>query len=194
MKLRTLFISTYVIFCLCIIAPYPAEAAILYKTYIVKYDKGWDILCEPYIVQRNDWVFKLFRQKGEISHKHFPEFINIFKRINSHVRNIDLIRPGQRILIPLKKLKKDALPGQSSGIVTIPFVNIPNIPDIIKPYSTEYMVQKGDNISRLIAQKYGLYGTKSYKEGIKLLKLINPDLVDLDRIYTGQKLHMPDPS
>ncbi len=194
MKLRKLFISGYVIFCICIIAPYPAEAAILYKTYIVKYDKGWDILCDPYIVQRNDWVFKLFRQKGEISHKHFPEFINIFKRINSHVRNIDMIRPGQRILIPLKKLKKDALPGQSSGIVTIPFINISNITDIIKPYSTEYRVQKGDNISRLIAQRYGLYGTKSYKEGIKLLKLINPDLVDLDRIYAGQKLHMPDSS
>ncbi len=194
MKLRKLFISGYVIFCICIMALYPAEAAILYKTYIVKYDKGWDILCEPYIVQRNDWVFKLFRQKGEISQKHFPKFINIFKRINPHVRNIDMIRTGQRILIPLKKINKDALPGQSSGIVTIPFVNISNIPDIIKPHSTEYRVQKDDSISRLIAQRYGLYGTKSYKEGIELLKLINPDLVDLDRIYTGQKLYMPDSS
>jgi hypothetical protein len=105
-----------------------------------------------------------------------------------------MIRPGQHILIPLKKLKKDSLPGQSSGIVTIPFVTISNLPDMIKPYSTEYVVQKGDYISRLIARGYGSYGTKSYKEGIVLFRLINPAVVDLDRIYPEQKLYIPDSS
>jgi transposase-like protein len=161
----------------------------------VRYDKGWDILCDPYVVQKDDWVFKLFRQRGEISHKDFPEFLNIFKRINPHIRNIDMIRPGQHIFIPLKKLKKDSLPGQSSGIVTIPFVTISNVPDIINPHSTEHIVQEGEFISRLIAQGYDTrYGTKPYNEAIKLFKLINPDVVDLDRIYPGQKLYIPDTS
>ena len=192
LKSRKFFISCYVIFCICIIAPYSAEAAIIDKTYIIKYDKGWDILCEPYIVQRNDWVFKLFKQKGEISHKHFPEFINIFKRLNPHIRNIDRIRPGQCILIPLKKLNKDTLPDQSSGIVTIPFVAISTLPEIVKPLSTEHIVQEGEFISRIIARGYGSYGTKPYKERIALFKLINPDVVNLDRIYPGQKLYIPD--
>ncbi|MBW2662343.1 MAG: LysM peptidoglycan-binding domain-containing protein, partial [Deltaproteobacteria bacterium] len=191
LKSRKLFIFVYVIFYICIIASYPSESAIIDKTYIVKYDKGWDILCEPYIVQRNDWVFKLFRQKGEISHKNFLEFINIFKRINPHIRNIDLIRPSQRILIPLKKLNKDILPGQSSGIITIPFITISNLPEIIKPLSTEHIVQNGEFISRIIARGYGSYGTKSYKERLALFKLINPDVVDLNRIYPGQKLYIP---
>ncbi len=189
--MRRLFITVLFI---CIIAPYSAGSALLYKNYIVRYDKGWDILCDPYVVQKGDWVIKLFIQKGEISHKNFPEFLAIFKRLNPHIRNIDLIRPDQHILIPLKKLKKDSLPGQSSGIVTIPFVTISDLPDIIKPLSTEYIVQKGDYISRLITRGYGSYGTKSYKEGIVLFRLINPDVVNLDRIYTGQKLYIPNPS
>ena len=189
--MRRLFITVLFI---SIIAPYSADSALLSKSYVVRYDKGWDILCDPYVVQKDDWVFKLFRQRGEISHNDFPEFLNIFKHINPHIRNIDMIRPGQHILIPLKKLKKDSLPGQSSGIVTIPFVTISNLPDIIKPCSTEYMVQKGDYISRLIVQDYGSYGTKSYKEGIVMFRLINPDVVDLDRIYPGQKLYIPNPS
>ena len=178
---------------ICIIPHYSAGSALLSKSYIVRYDKGSDILCDPYVVQKDDWVFKLFRQKGEISHKDFPEFLAIFKRINPHIRNIDLIRPGQHIFIPLKKLKKDSLPGQSSGIVTIPFVTISNLPDIITPYSTEHIVQEGEFISRLIARGYDTkYGTKPYNKAIKLFRLINPDVVDLDRIYPGQKLYIPD--
>ena len=189
--MRRLFITWLLIIFICILPHYSAGSALLSKSYVVRYDKGRDILCDPYVVQKDDWVFKLFRQKGEISHKNFHEFLAIFKRINPHIRNIDMIRPGQHILIPLKKLKKDSLPGQSSGVVTIPFVTISNLPDIIKPLSTEHVVQKGDYISRLIAQSYGSYGTRSYKEGIALFKLINPDIVNLDQIYRGQKLYIP---
>lgn len=191
-SLRRLFITVLFIF---IIAPYSAGSALLSKNYIVRYDKGRDILCDPYVVQKGDWVVKLFIQKGEISHKDFPEFLAIFKRINPHIRNIDLIRPGQHILIPLKKLKKDSLPGQSSGVVTIPFVTISNVPDIIKSYSKEHVVQEGEFISRLIAQRYDTkYGKKPYNEAIKLLMIINTDVVDLDRIYPGQKIYIPDSS
>jgi len=190
--LRKLFITVLLI---CITATYSAGSILLSKNYVVRYDKGRDILCDPYVVKNGDWVFKLFRQKGEISSKDFPEFLAIFKRLNPRIRNIDRIRPGQHILIPLKKLKKDSLPGQSSGIVTIPFVTISNLPDIIKPCSTEHTVQEGEFISRLIARSYDTkYGKKPYNEAIKLFMLINPDVVDLDRIYQGQKLYIPDSS
>ncbi len=176
----------------CLIAPLPGYSAFLYKSYIVRYDRGWDILCDPYIVQKNDWVFKLFRQKGEISHKDFPEFLRIFKRLNPHIHNIDLIRPGQHIIIPLKKLKQDTLPGQSSGIVTIPYVTISNIPETLKTFSEEYEIQKGDCVSILIARNFGRYGSISYNEGITLFRLVNPDITDLDRIYSGQVIHVPE--
>ena len=150
-----LFITGWLIIVICIIAPYSADSALLYKSYVVRCDKGMDILCDSYVVQKGDWVSKLFRQKGDISHKNFPEFLAIFTRLNPHIRDIDTIRPGQHILIPLKKLKKDSLPGQSSGVVTIPFVTISNLPDNIKHHSTEHIVQKGDFISRLISRGYG---------------------------------------
>lgn len=176
------------------IRPLPAYSAILYKSYVVRYDRGWDILCEPYIVQKNDWVSKLFRQKGEISQKDYPKFISIFRRLNPYIRNIDLIRPGQYILIPLKRLKKDDLPGQSSGIVTIPFVTISKIIKILNTYSTKYKVKKGDCVSILVARRFGAYGTESYKKGFELFKFINPAIADLNFIYTGQVIHIPDAS
>lgn len=189
-----LLILSLMIFLLCIIAPFPAYSNFSYKSYVVQRDRGTDILCDPYIVQKNDWVHKLFKQKGEIAYKNFQEFLSIFKRMNPHIHNINKIHPGQQLFIPLKKLEPGAMPGQSSGIVTIPFITISSIEDIVKASLAEYKIKKGDCISKLVAQGYGLYGTGSYIKGVALFKLTNPNVNNLHNIYPGQIIYMPDPS
>jgi hypothetical protein len=177
-----------------LLAPGIALDAILYKSYVVRSDGGQDILCDPYVVQKDDYVIKIFKQRGEISHKDFPEFLNIFKRLNPHISDVNLIRPGQHIFIPLKKLAPDAYPGQETGIVTIPFVTINSIPDLIKKNSTRRKVRRGDTVSVLISRKFGTYGTDLYKEGIRLFKQMNPDIKNINQIRVGQELTLPDPS
>ncbi|MBW2100937.1 MAG: hypothetical protein JRG68_09340, partial [Deltaproteobacteria bacterium] len=169
-------------------------SAVLYKNYVICRDKGEEILSSPYIVRKDDWLLKLFRQRGEISEKDFPEFLMIFRRINPDVPDINTIQPGKHILIPIKKLEPNTLPGQSSGRVTIPFVTLSNIPDTLAAYSSKYIIKKGDCVSILISRKYGPYGTKSYKEGIKIFEVINPDIPNLSHIYQGQRINLPDPS
>jgi LysM repeat protein len=169
-------------------------SSLIYKNYIIRYDRGWDILCEPYVVQKNDWVLKIFRQKGEIAHEDFRDFLGIFQRLNPHIKNIDMIRPGQGIDIPLRKLEHGEFPGQASGVVAIPFVTLAKVTKVIKQHSETYKVQKGDTVSKLIARKYGQFGSKSYREGIKLFKAANPNIKDMDLIYAGQQLYLPDPT
>jgi hypothetical protein len=164
---------------------------------VVRKDRGRDILCDPYIVQKDDWIYKVFRQRGEISQKDFPEFLSIFKRINPHIRNINRILPGQQLFIPLKILSRDSMLGQSSGVVTIPLVAISNISETLKNHSTAYTVKQGDYLSRLIVQSYRTDDeatTALYREGMKLFRLINPGIVDPDLIHTGQKIYIPSPS
>ena len=171
-----------------------SHSAFLYKNYTVRYDRGWDILCDPYVVKKNDWVYKLFRQRGEIAHSDFSEFLRIFKRINPHIRDINRIRPGQHILIPLKKLSQPKLAEPSPDDVTIPFVTRSNISEVLKSHPVKYKVENGDSISVLIARNYGAYATEAYIQGIKLFRRYNPDIVDLDRIYPGQMILIPDPT
>jgi hypothetical protein len=168
-------------------------AAFFYKNYIIRYDRGWNILCDPYVVKKDDWVFKLFREKGEISNTDFPEFLRIFKRLNPHIHDIDRIRPGQHIVIPLKKVDQDELPEQSSGVVTIPYLTNVTLPDDATKNSTDYHVKNGDCISILISQKYGKFGTPSYQEGEKMFRLMNPQIENLNLIYEGQVIRLPDP-
>ena len=172
----------------------PADAAFLYKSYQVKQDRGREILCDPYIVRKNDYVLKLFRQKGEISAEDFPEFLAVFKRINPHIRDINLVRPGQQIFIPLRVLRSNEMPGQATGVVTIPYVTISRTEKAMEDHIRRYRVQQGDCVSKLIASRFGRYGSASYWEGVRLFRLMNPTVTDLDRIYAGQVLRLPEAS
>ena len=169
-----------------------AQGAFLYKNYIIREDKGIDILCDPYIVRQDDWVIKIFQRRGQIADQDFPEFLKIFSRLNPNIENVNKIIPGQHILIPLKKLKKGSLPGQASGLVTIPFITVSKIPDMVKDNSYAYKVRPGDHVSGIISRTYGKNSQLNYSEAIQLFKMINPDIEDLDRIYPGQVLNIPD--
>ncbi|MGB2690102.1 MAG: hypothetical protein WBC36_14060, partial [Desulfobacterales bacterium] len=156
---RLVYIYFVIITLVCMITFPCAYAAFFYKSYVIRYDRGQNILCDPYVVKKDDWVFKLFREKGEISNRDFPEFLRIFKRLNPHIHDINRIRPGQHIVIPLKKVDQNELPEQSSGVVTIPYLTKGTLPDDATKYSTDYRVKNGDCVSILISRKYGNYGT-----------------------------------
>ncbi|MBI5064090.1 MAG: LysM peptidoglycan-binding domain-containing protein, partial [Desulfatitalea sp.] len=182
-----------------ILAPHAAlGSSLVYKNYIVRYDRGWDVLCEPYVVERGDWVLKIFRQKGEIANQDFRDFLGIFQRLNPHVPDIDLVQPGQAIDIPLRKLEHGALPGQDSGVVTIPIVTLSKDKDLetlaLKTATAAYDVQRGDTVSQIVSRRYGRPGTKAYKEGVALLQAANPEIKDINHIFAGQKIHLPDPA
>jgi len=175
----------------CILLANPSFGAFLYKKYVVKYDRGRDILCEPYVVQKNDWILKVFKKKGEIAYRDFREFLKIFRRINPHIKNVNRIRPGQYILIPLRKIPLGSWHGQSSGTVTIPFVTLINSPESTGMRATAYVIRKGDCVSMLVSRVFGAYGTASYRHGIQLFRRLNPTIVDLDRVYAGQTVYLP---
>jgi hypothetical protein len=190
---RQVYVYFLIISLICMMSLPCVDAAFFYKSYVIRYDRGWNILCDPYVVKKDDWVFKLFRQKGEISNKDFPEFLRIFKRLNPHINDIDRIRPGQNILIPLKKVDQDDLYEPSSGVVTIPYLTDAALPDNIAENSTDYLVKKGDCVSILLSERYGKYGTQSYLEGEQLFREMNPQIENLNLIYAGQTIRLPDP-
>jgi hypothetical protein len=179
------------------------------KDYVVKKDMGNRIWCEPYIVQKDDSLPQLFQKKGEII-ENFEEFLQIFKRLNPSMNDIEAIRPGQQILIPLKKLSPELDQETSSRIITLPMVTISGnalvaaalVPAKTKPVSepkspvggtgfTEYRIKPGDTLSQIINRHFGIKKNVSFDEKLRLIRKINPDLDNINRIHSGQIIRMP---
>ncbi|MEN8212433.1 MAG: hypothetical protein ABFR31_12005, partial [Thermodesulfobacteriota bacterium] len=167
-----------------------------YKQYsIFKYNDE-HVLCEPYVVSKDDWLYKILRKKGELSEQDFPHFIIIFKKINPEINNVDAIEPGIHIVIPLKKIKKEEYAQSSPGKVDIPVIEFSAIVEDLelKPFLQKHKVQKGETISELMDKDFLKTGGGLSKEGIQAFKLANPDIKNINIIYEGADIYLPDPS
>jgi hypothetical protein len=122
----TLFLTGMICLFLCLTAPAKGENVrqikTSYKDYTVVTYQGRDVLCEPYVVRKNDWLYKIFKRKGELSETDFPFFISIFKQANPRIQNVDVIPAGTRILIPLKMTDRQDYTVDKDGKVKIPVV------------------------------------------------------------------------
>lgn len=135
------------------ICPLPSMAAepsikTSFKRYTIYTYKGEKVICEPYRVAKDDWLYKLFRQKGEISEKDFPLFITIFKVLNPGISNIDTIKTGQEIIIPLKTVLQDYFRNRS-GSVEVPVIEFDTLKKKPHPYPIFPKPMDKETIARL---------------------------------------------
>lgn len=161
------------------------------KRFVVCRDRGQDVLCDPYIVKENDYVLKVFREKGEIAITDLSWFLEMFKRLNPEILDINLIYTNQRVLIPLKIIEPGTLEGQETGVVSIPLITITNISVKIQGKATQHIVEEGDSVSKLLERQFGATSGRSQKEAIEIFKFLNPDIKDLNKIHVGQNINLP---
>lgn len=166
------------------------------KRYTVFTYKDSNVICEPYVVKKDDWLYKIFRKKGEISEKDFPHFLDIFKELNENISNIDAIEPGQHIMIPLKKGGSEYFHQSHPGIVDIPVIEYATMADSgkIEPFLKKYKVEEGDTVSTLLNKHFLNKDGSITKEGIQAFKIANPQIKNIDLIYKDSYIHLPDPS
>ncbi len=167
-----------------------------YKRYSIYKYKNKDVLCEPYTVRKNDWLYKIFRKKGEISEKDFPKFLVIFKKINPQISNIDAIEAGINILIPLKQIKKQDYDQSTPGTVDVPVIEFSTTPEDLNldPFIKDHTIEKGETISNLLDKDFLKKGGRISEEGLKAFQLANPNIKNINIVYEGAQIYLPDPS
>ncbi|MBW2195970.1 MAG: LysM peptidoglycan-binding domain-containing protein, partial [Deltaproteobacteria bacterium] len=117
-----------------------------YKIYVVNKYGAWDIVCDRYTVKKDDHIWEILRRKGRLSEEDFPKFVKILKDMNPHIKDVDMIYPGQNIVIPLKET-----PARGSSVKEGPrYVTIPMIPDVLFDY---YKVKPGDYVSKIVTAR-----------------------------------------
>ena len=177
--MRRLTIAIIFFFCTGV----PVWAMMPHKTFLIKSYEGMDVLCGPYTVQKNDYIWDILKRKGVLSERNFPQFLTMFKQLNPHIPDPDRIYPGQHIIIPLRYAQSQGTAGRPLSIT------IPVIPDILY---YDYRVQQGDSISKILARHYNIPVSKVTQQQLDIFQRINSDVKDIDVIYPGQHLCIPE--
>jgi len=140
------------------------------------------VLTQEYTVQKGDHVWQLFRERGLLRKRNLPELLSVLKKMNKSLDNIDLIHPGQKIIIPLKIAPIAGVPTQEET------VQVADLKDID---FRDYTVKKDDSVIKVIKGMYRVPKDDLYRDYLRLVRKMNPDIKDLDSIYPGQSLRLP---
>jgi LysM repeat protein len=145
------------------------------------------VLTETHVVKKGDHLWQLLREKGLLDRKDLPEILSMLKRLNKDLQNLDMIQPGERIIIPLKIIPL-------SGVARVERVEAPvrTTPEALRDLDLEnYTVMPGDSLTRVVSSRYSVPADYLYGEYLQAVKRLNPTIRDLNLIHPGQTIRLP---
>ncbi|MCK4534023.1 MAG: LysM peptidoglycan-binding domain-containing protein, partial [Syntrophobacterales bacterium] len=129
---------------------------------------------DTYVVKKNEWLLNIIQKKYDVSKKEAYRILKLVKRVNPELRDMNVIYPGQKLLLPRKRSSETAAGAHPSSRV---------LSDEKKEkVILKYVVKRGDSVSGIIHRKFGSSRGGIYKI-LGLVKRLNPGVKDLDRIY-----------
>jgi LysM repeat protein len=142
------------------------------------------VLTENYVVRKGDHIWQLFRERGLLEKRNLPVLLAVLKRLNTSLTNLDLIYPGDKIVIPLTISPVPGL-GRKGPVTPIPL-------EALKDIKLEnYVVKKGDTLVKVVKERYNVPQEKITDDYLELLARLNPEISDIDVIEPGQVVRLP---
>jgi hypothetical protein len=132
-------------------------------------------------------LWNILRKKRLLYQGSPAELRSILRQLNKSLPNLDLIYPGQEIVIPLRIT---SLPPKSVSQKPSPLEKTP----VITPSDPEfemYRARPGDSLFRIAKRRYNIPNEDFYDEYIERFKKMNPRIKDLNDLRAGQDVKLP---
>ncbi len=143
---------------------------------------------ERYTVKKGDYLWKILRDKGVVTGPDISELLSAIKGMNKRLTNLDLIHPGQTILIPLKIVPKKTYKSDVDEFFQKSVMGFSSLEGV----SLEnYVVKPGDSLTKIVIGKYKIPHDSLYNEYLDLVRKFNPAMKTLDLIYPNQVIRLP---
>ncbi|NLA74365.1 MAG: LysM peptidoglycan-binding domain-containing protein, partial [Deltaproteobacteria bacterium] len=141
------------------------------------------VLTETYVAKKGDHIWQILRSKEVFNKNKLGDILYTLKKLNKSLDNIDMIHPGQKIVIPLIIIPAHGRKPSAEDLESISITDLEN-PDL-------YTVMPGDSLIRILNKKYTMSESEFYNEYLDQLKKLNPGIRDLNTIYPGQRVRLP---
>ncbi len=145
------------------------------------------VQAQTYIVQKGDSLYRILKKKRLLNQGNSAELRSILRQLNKSLPNLDLIYPGQEILIPLRIT---SIPPRSVSQEPSP-LNEASVITSNDPEFEMYRVRPGDSLFRVAKRLYNIPNEDFYDEYIELFKKMNPTIKDLNELHAGQVVKLP---
>jgi hypothetical protein len=141
---------------------------------------------DTYVVQKGEWIFDIIRQKFGASEKKIIEILEEVKELNPGIKDIHKIAPGQELILP-----KTTIPPGARGVPDSRATKAATTDGRAEGKDTRpYAVKEGETLSDIIHGELSATDEDIYRM-MRVVKRLNPNVKNINKIYPGQKLLLP---
>lgn len=146
------------------------------------------VLTESYKVKSGDHLWQIMRERGLLQKRNLQELLQVLKRLNSSLENLNLLRPGETLVIPLTITPSKGVVEMAKKPVQPTVVPIESLQEVDL---SQYTVKPGDTLVKVIKSHFDMPDNQIHDEYLSLLKRLNPAIKDVNVIHPGQQIRLP---
>ena len=136
-----------------------------------------------YTVGQGEVLSAIIRKLPGITEKDIPRYYQMIKELNPGVRNLDRLYAGQTIILPGKSLSET-----ETGTSVVPPGN--NTLTSAGTPTMTYRIKKGDSLIHIVHHELRIKSRT--QNALLLIKSLNPDMKNVNKIYAGQRIRLPE--
>jgi len=140
---------------------------------------------EERTVGRGDSLWRILIQEKGLPEKRFRSYLVVIRGLNPQVKDMNVLRVGDAIFIPLKPDEVIGAPSATSGSATVP-----------QPLPTggttvNYRVKAGEHLYKILRDQLGVRDEKEAWRYYALTKDLNPEKKDWNVLFEGETIRLP---
>src|SRR5450759_14170 len=141
-----------------------------------------------YTVKKGDMISTIIRQIPNIKKEDIQDNYNIIKDLNPDISDLNKLLVGQLLVLPGKPLDKTQQDKMESNTADSAAAVVP--PSTNPAGGNTYAIKKGDNLIKIIHRELKI--KTNTRQMLKVIQSLNPNIVNVSRIYAGQTIKLPD--
>lgn len=194
-------------------APKDEPHLVFQKSVVVRDYRDGRVYLAPHRIRKGDYLWKILRDHYHMNNRSIAFYCRVARTMNSEVRNIDLLRPNQRILVPYRFVPgaaTDNATGTAADTALAAAVGaVPdNATDAARDNATAvshgrtapdpllgdvaHVIARGEYLNQLLRERFNLPAAVLFSSRtLALLKEANPHISDFNRLEVGQRIVFP---
>jgi len=166
-------------------APAGESQITLRKSVQSRQYQGKAVEGEERTVGRGDSLWRILIQEKGLPEKRFQSYLVVIRGLNPQVKDLNVLRVGDAIFIPLRPEEVIGARSATSGSAAVP--------QPLSPAGTtvNYRVKAGEHLYQILRQQLGLRGERETLRYYALTKDLNPDKKDWNVLLEGETIRLP---
>jgi hypothetical protein len=146
--------------------------------------RGQEVQGEDRQIGRGDTLWRILVEEKGLSGKKFRSYLVVIRGLNPQVKNLDVLRVGDKIFIPLRvdQLLEER-PAMEAGA--------PARPQPGGDLTTNYRVKPGEHLYQILREQLKITDERKLAQYYALVKDLNPERKNWDSLLEGDILRLP---